>query len=302
MGVNAKAESNELVKRCEAVGWQVAYTGAGHYKIDTRKGTFTIPSTPGDSRSTKNSLADAKRFGLEDLEEKLAGRLERERLAKIATDRAANDAKLVKIQAANGSSATTPATPVVLIDTAVDVGHGLINGIAIADVSPATFKPPRGLKRAPLAHAEELLLADDTVIYRCKVVIEGQLCHQTFPSGNSMQVHISRHTRAQRDEEKVKTVIVENQPKVPTVTTSVTGATDQLKVELTRGLTSLVQSIDKIGASTIEARNALLALVDVVQDLKPEIIVQDPDPALVAKAKQFDALAETLGSLIKPLG
>lgn len=311
MGTNGKTEASELVARCQAVGWQVVKTTAGHWRVDTRKGAFTVASTPSDTRSVKNSLAEARRYGLYDLEAKLVRSTEKDRQKKLEADRAANDAKLTKIQETNGSTAVTFTSPIAVTSEAL----GFVNGVAIVAIAPAMIKTPVMSKPAPLAHGEELLLADGSVVYRCarygpyiKNRADGEvdmtkLCHQIFNSVIGLRTHIGAHTsRTLKDAAFESERAQENVIKTTTPATEVakvTATTDQLKVKLTRGLTSLVQAIDKIGAGSIEARNAALKLVELVQDLKTEVVVQEPDPELVAKARQFDALAATLGALIK---
>lgn len=300
MGTNGKSEATDLVKRCEAVGWQVVRGGSGHFKVDTRKGTFMIPSTPGDVRSAKNALAEARRYGLDKLESAIQEREDRERLSRLKADREANDAKLAKIQVAND----VPSAEVSTTTPSADLGS--VDGVAIAAIAPAMFKSPIMAKPSPLAGAEELLLVNDDVVYRCLrtgssardgVTPADQVCHQVFSSVNSVKAHINQH--AQRLNEK------ENEIKMKTTATvkskpveAATATTEQLKIQLTTGLTSLLNAIEQIGASSVEARNALLKLIEQVQDLKAE--VTEPDPELVAKARQFDALAATLGSLINP--
>lgn len=297
MGTNGKTEATDLVKRCEAVGWQVVRGGSGHFKVDTRKGTFMIPSTPGDVRSAKNALAEARRYGLDRLEAAIQEREDRERLSRLKDDRDANDAKLAKIQVANDvASAEVSSTT-----TTSSADLGSVDGVAIAAIAPAKYKTPRGHKLAVLTDGEELLLVNDEVLYRClREIKPGERCHLTFPSGNSLQVHISRHTRNVESEEKVRTVVVENQPVVAAIVgkRTSTESTEQLKIQLTAGMTALLNAIERIGASSVEVRNALLKMIEQVQHLKVE--VTEPDPELVAKARQFDALAATLGSLINP--
>lgn len=325
---NGKPEVEELVRRCEAVGWQVSKTAAGHWKVDTRKGIFTISSTPGNTRSVMNSLADARRRGLEELEAKLVRNDDRNRLRKIQADREANDAKLArmteKVRTFSRTGQVEFREPI-SADPTVDLGFGHVNGIAIVAIAPALIKTPVMDDAAPLADAEELLLANEAIVYRCRKkgpwgsnddVLPGQFCNSVFSAARSLQAHISFHARraardsmsalSAADQEKERKVeeVVKTASAVE-VSAAVIAApsptTDELKRMLTESLTSLVAAIDKIGASSIEARNVLLKLVDQVQALKPEVVVQEPDPELVAKAAQFDQLAATLGNLIKPV-
>jgi hypothetical protein len=321
VGSTGKSEVDDLIQRCHAVGWQVTKTTSGHWKVDTHKGIFTIPSTPSSSRSMANTLADAKRRGLNDLEAKLSGRDDRDRQRRLASDRAANDAKLERIQvkiAAIQDKAGVGAVNAKMPndDPTVDVGLGKVNGIAIVAIAPAMVKTPLMTKPGPFAGGEELLLATGSVVFRCRKkgswgkfnhTPADQVCDSVFTSSKGLLTHIGYHTiRTMRDadnaahenEKETDDVSKQTELTATAAAAAANGSTDALKSLLTESLTALVAAIDKIGASTIEARNAGLQLIQLVQELKPEIIVQEPDPELVAKAKQFDALAATLGSLI----
>lgn len=55
----------KLLKSLEAQGWRVERTKKGHYVAYAPDGVgrVTIPGTPSDHRSMKNTLADLRRHG-----------------------------------------------------------------------------------------------------------------------------------------------------------------------------------------------------------------------------------------------
>lgn len=304
---------NELVERCVAVGWPVVKSGNSHWKVDTRNGILTIPSTPSSDTSVKNTLAQAKRFGLDVLEARMGLKQEKQRIARIAFDRQQNDAKIDAINSTNGNGETR-VTSEDSDDITRDRGHGHVAGVAIVETAPAMVKTNVMSKPAPLRDAEELLLANDTVVYRCLRTdpygsllapsnTGGKPCHLTFPSSYSVRQHIGTHSRlanrmSKKEEEDVKAAV--SAPVAVRATTEThDGTLEQFKTELLASVQALLCTIEKIGASSIEARNVLLRLADVTQLLKTEIVVQEPDPDLVAKAEAFDALSATLKGLIK---
>ena len=328
MGSNGKSAVQDLIARCEAVGWTVVKTNSNHYKVDTRKGTFTLPCTPSSDVSVRNSVAEALRHGLEDLEAKLQLRDDKQRLRRIADDRAANDARMARLEAKVRQFSRTGSVDVdtekLTSDPTKDIGLGLVNGIAIVAIAPAMVKTPIMSEPRPLTDAEELLLANEAIVYRCRRVgpwgtganlKPDELCRATFSTPNSLRTHIRFHTTRAKsdatalppiDQVKEKETERSEVPKTTTAPAAIAApaetvtTTDELKAGLTIALTDLVTKVDRIGAETIDARNEIIKIVDLVRSLKPEIIVQEPDPELVAKAAQFDALATTLGSLINP--
>ena len=75
--------------RCQDVGWSVEATSSNHCKVRDARGKLllTISTTPGDKRAMMNALSQAKRAGLEQLEQQVKLRRERDRLARIEADR-----------------------------------------------------------------------------------------------------------------------------------------------------------------------------------------------------------------------
>lgn len=200
---NISSWQSNFIQRCEYVGWRVERTKSNHYKVydGTGKFIFTFPTTPGDKRSMMNSLADAKRCGLEDLENRAKLRDERDRLERLERDRetaeneiAASDARAIS------EIAAAPADASASVASQPDLGQ--VNGIAIAAVAPAQFKTSVMAEFRPFPDAEELLLADGSLVYRCVKPAATMhrpdargLCHKTYETVNSLVAHMRYHSR-----------------------------------------------------------------------------------------------------------
>lgn len=320
-----RREILDLVKRCEDVGWQVVKTGKNYFKVDTRHGIFTMPSTPSSSTSVRNTLNLANKHGLENLERKFAERDERDRLQRIADDRRVNDARLERANgAAEVVAAATAATPPA--DVVVDGSNlGDVDGVRIVAVAPAFVKTPVMPRPAPFDGGEELLLADGRVVYRCAklgswrvadngVVDQTKPCHAIFQTAHGLMVHTSNHTsRRHRDSEEALRKIV-NAYNDPTETPAATNVPAAAATEFNSKRELLIARIEElsgaifdIGGRLVDVRNVLIGIVDGVRTLEPgvrevrvEVEVEGkPDPELVAKAAKFDALSETMKGLFQ---
>ena len=63
-----KKEIRQLIKELEKQGFRVTQAGSGHFIAwppDVEVRPVTIPSTPSDYRSMRNTLADLRRAGFE---------------------------------------------------------------------------------------------------------------------------------------------------------------------------------------------------------------------------------------------
>lgn len=321
MGADARAEANALVKRCEAVGWTVVRSGNDHWKVDTKRGTFSFASTPSSARSMRNAYAEAKRFGLDGLEVKLAKLRDVQRQVRIEEDRTANDAKIARVLAANGHS-----EPDDVVDS--DVHLGFVDDVRIVAIAPALVQTPVMARPSPLRDAEELLLADGRICYRCAKLgtwkndgskRPDELCHAVFDSAQSLRNHIGYHSMTLEQITKIRSVptkanrrqpspmqtqalgkIAESYRESETETVTVIkppttlnhGETQELIVNM---LEELSGAIFEIGGKLIDVRNQHVKIVELVKKIQPEVVevrvvetVNDPE--LVAKAAKFDAL------------
>lgn len=179
----------ELVKRCEAVGWTV-HKRKSHWRVvlPDGLGSLTIPATPSDARSEKNTLAEARRLGLERAEAAGAEAAERARRKRIEADREAAEAACARAGAqhiepetATGQEATTMDSP----------SLGTVEGTPIAAVEPAYYHHPRakaGTAPVRLKDGEHLLLEDGREVWRCaKRPAE---CRKTFASARALAGHM----------------------------------------------------------------------------------------------------------------
>lgn len=282
-------------QRCEAVGWTVEQaSGSSHYKVRDAKGKLllTYSNTPGDRRSMLNVLSQAKRAGLEDLEKLVKLRDERDRLERIEKDREANAARTTELEATLERAVLFQPPPSNLDLTKSQVNLGQVDGVAIVAVAPAKVKTPAMATAMPLADGEELLLADDRVVYRCtkpaatprRPELTG-VCHRTYENVNSLLTHIGYHTRKLRDREDaaVPAQAQVNGSVTPDATPeshkshSEFQALDHALAQLQLGIERVAESFSGLIIETGTLRDAVRRL--------PQV-----DPEVVEKAKRFDAL------------
>lgn len=290
MSSNTDWQDN-FIKRCESVGWQVDLSTSNHYKVSDANGKFlfTFSKTPGGHRAMYNAVSSAKKCGIEALETQLKLRLERERLQKIEDDRLANEAKLAGIKEQFDAQ-----------DDEVDGDHpnlGYVNGVQIVAIAPAKVKTPVMSEAKPMADAEELMLLDHSVVYRCAKAaattnhpeLEG-LCHRTFETVDSLRAHITFHSRKTMPltprQRQAQTKPKET-TKVPTKapkTVEAPSSTDALAKRVTAAL-------DAVGMLAAAANSMKDELTELQRDLSG---LQVADPETVKKAAQFDNLKAML--------
>lgn len=196
---NINGWQDNFTKRCEAVGWIVKRTQSNHFKVTDAKGNFlfTFPSSPGDVRAMKNTLADAKRLGLLDLEARAKLVAERERLERIERDRASVPQFIEPVVAVKPDSATSDSTA---METAE---YGDVDGVKIVAIAPAMFKTPVMPQAVPLVGGQEIMLSDGRVLFRCLNDAQSSLsggrldgtCHRVFDRVKSLHVHVGFHAR-----------------------------------------------------------------------------------------------------------
>lgn len=293
--VNINGWQANFIQRCEAVGWSIERTKSNHYKVRDAKGKFlfTFPTTPGDVRSMQNTLSDAKRHGILDLEKQVKLRDERARLERIQKDREASEA--VEAEAALERIETQiPSKP-------EPESLGTVDGVAIVMSGPALFKTPVMAEARPLRDAEELLLADDRTVWRClksaatpyRPHAEG-LCHKVYVSVDSLQSHLAYHSRTPWKEVKnpdvadATSAMKEEDQTVPTTKTPAkTAELNGRPTEIER----LDQALSQAQASVKKVSDALASLVIEFGTIR-SAVRQLPvvDQATIDKAAQFDAL------------
>lgn len=88
MGSRRSGAGADLLKRCDAVGWSHRVTSKGHIMVTNHNGeTFTFAPASSDARAHHNALATARRFGLEEAEQRAARRHQRRRSRRLDHDR-----------------------------------------------------------------------------------------------------------------------------------------------------------------------------------------------------------------------
>lgn len=302
--VNINGWQANFVKRCEAVGWSVERTNSNHFKVKNAKGKFlfVFPTTPGDVRSMQNTLSDAKRHGLLELEHNAKLLAERDRLERIQRDREASEAveaeaALERIETALSSKRSDSET----------ADLGTVDGVAIAAIAPALFKSPVMAAPAPFGGAEELLLVDDRIVFRCVKPartpyrdVEG-LCHKTYDNMNSLMAHIRYHGRAPWKKEvdssaPATATATEQETKSVTKTatktaTKTTNPTVQMQDGRRSDVAALDHAISQAQTSIQKVADGLTALVvefGTIRDAVRKLPVADEE--IMDKARRFDAL------------
>lgn len=288
-----------FVKRCEAVGWSVERTNSNHYKVknDQGKFLFVFPTTPGDVRSMQNTLSDAKRHGILELEKDVKLRNERDRLERIQRDREAAEA----VEAEAALERIETALPSKRSDSET-ADLGTVDGVAIAAIAPALFKSPIMAAPAPFGGAEELLLVDDRIVFRCVKPartpyrdVEG-LCHKTYDNMNSLMAHIRYHGRAPwKKGTSSSAPATEQETKSVTETATTTKTTTSPTVQTRDGRRSDVAALDhaisQAQTSIQKVADGLTALViefGTIRDAVRNLPVADEE--ILDKARRFDAL------------
>lgn len=182
----------ELADRCNAVGWAAAIQKSGHYRAFLPDGrSFGWAASTSDTNGYKNAQREAARMGLDQLEQELRLRREKERLQRIELDRAQNGVP------ENRMLAPEPA-PKKEDENVTKYGTIEVDGVkvGIADVvKPVRHVHPRGGEVHELSHCRELLLVDETLRYQCLKLVKGdQVCARHFATSAGLVVHWNRST------------------------------------------------------------------------------------------------------------
>lgn len=274
-----------LKRRCEAVGWDVGIAQSGHYRAKTHEGhVFTFANTPSSVRSERHALAQAKRFGLDELEELHARADERERQHRIKVDRqngvdwdAEEEMRQKEMQK-------------IKAETEGDLGY--VNGIAVAERAPAIAGHPRAPEtKIPIKHGQELLLVDASVVYQCVYEVTyndiKQDCGRFFETPSSLRSHIAWHARQRQPKVEIedeKTIVVENE--VPEVIEKQPGIIARI-VNLADEFDELVDEVTELAESTRVKRDELRKLL-------AEVPLHVADGETREKARKYDEMRKLL--------
>lgn len=270
--------------RLEDVGWNVEQTKSNHFKVTDPNGKMLLnfSGTPGDNRAMMNALSQAKRAGLLQLETQVKLRREKERLERIQEDRKAGYVESPKVDF------PPPMAP----------NLGVVNGVDIAAIAPAMIKSPLMDKAAPLAGAEELLLVNNQVLYRCaKPAADSRhpeaegVCHRVFPSAESLRAHITFHNRKPKKEE-------ESQPVKDTATPTASARPTPRALRKTASSVNGTSPAATLSSKVLDLSNTVSKLAAGLQDVVIELStikhdlehLQVADPETIEKAAAFDTI------------
>lgn len=192
-------------RRCDFVGWQTELSkGSNHYKVHNAAGKylFTYAKTTGDRRAMLNTLAEAKRHGLEQLETGEKLRRERDRLARIEKDRETNG-YVVIIDPVNESERIDEGErEVISIGKYVIENHHAADRDHVGEVKVVVRqKAHLGTRNMstgstelhPYPDIDELQLADETVVYQCASRRDSS-CLFTAAKPESIRAHLRSHS------------------------------------------------------------------------------------------------------------
>ena len=289
--------------RLEDVGWRVERSGSNQHKVFDAKGKLLLvySATPSDHRSMLNALSQAKRAGLLILEQDIKLVRERERLARLEASRA-NGHTERPVPPAVFTSPPPPPPPVIEVEEVkmdqAPKSIGYVDGVAIMAVAPAQIKTPVMPKPGPLADAEELLLADQRVIYRCaKPAATGTqpdlagVCHKTFDTVHSLQAHMRYHSRKTPSPAPDRRGDTTKKEKAALVSTVETRSTSTGVARLQERVTAIAEALELIsrGLKTVKTE-----LTEVQCELA-ELRVADDET--LRKAAEFDKVRSTFSSM-----
>lgn len=307
--------------RCEDVGWRVELGKSGHHKTFDASGRllFTFASTTGDRRSMLAVLSDAKRAGLLELESRVKLRRERDRLERIELDRRANG-HTEKRSEESEIEVTQESKPTPASNSPEDgqvTNEFFVDGVAIVAVAPAKIKTPIMSKPAPMAGADELLLEDQRVVYRCaKPAADARnpeltgLCHRIFPTAEGLRAHITFHSRQdlpttpsaraarERREEEGKKIAkklresADRRAAADSAPPTDAQAPQAPRVSASNHLVTEIQlQLTHIAARTDRLTEELLSIVRDVENVRDAVTkLPSLDPEVAEKAARFDAL------------
>lgn len=307
-----------LVDRCLAVGWNIRHTSNGHVFVTPRGpdtgGSFTIARSA-DPRARANSLAVARRAGLEGAELRARQLRDRERGARRAT------ATIGAIETMIGETTVTDVdgsdergSVNVKVNVAATEGSlGYVDGVAIAERVPAKIETPITRGRAyPMTDGWELLLADGSVVYRCErpaaTPRNPQLvgtCNRTFDAVMSLRAHMTFHTRKgmpvapgerlrrehdKSNERESRPIVAETPPARGRPRTPRTSQTPRVTASPAKRLATIAHNLTVIGANLGRIGSDLLDLSVELENL--------PGSDVVDKARRWDQMRDQMREII----
>lgn len=306
-----RGRNADLARRCEDVGWDVKIGGAGHYRVKTHTGqTFSFASTPSDQRSWLNDLAKVRRYGLDELEQKLKLEREKERLQRLEEDRA------------NGVNWESEEEKIEEVKNDEPVLGYAVGGIAILERVPARAAHPRSPgKVVDIKWGVELGLEDGNVIFECIYPVTlnntSRDCGRQFETANSLRTHISWHTRQVTKNgavdvgPSVEEIIADREPTIVTtkpvaerIERMEEGESIVVKAEITTQevhpgimvrLVELADELDELVDEAAELAESVRVKRGELRKLLVELPQHLADGETKAKARKYDAMMEAAG-------
>lgn len=303
-----EAWQDNFRRRCDYVGWVTDLsTGSNHYKVYDAKGKylFTYAKTAGDRRAMLNTLSEAKRHGLEILEQQEKLRRERDRLVRIEKDRETNGFVVADVQSANtATSEREKDIPVATIANHYAENRDAVLGVKVlirqtAHLTGINYATQQ-LDSRPYPDIDELQLENETVVYQCASRYDSS-CLFTAAKSQSIRAHLRAHApraqaralaaklaeaeaELQAQKAKTKTNVAQNGDlRDPTDTDH--AVIDRIKKtadSLAHELEELSRGMQFVGKSLTQLSADL--------DRIPTV-----DPKLIDKARAFDDLQAILG-------
>lgn len=191
--------------RCDYVGWVTELSANGHYKVfdGNSKFLFTYSKTAGDRRAMLNTLADAKRSGLEHLETQEKLRRERERLVRIEKDRETNGFVVSDVTTTADIHRESENENEVQVKTKSQIENhyaddrDTVLGHKVLIRQKASL-PTRDIRTGactnhPYPDIDELQLEDETLVYQC-ASRRDETCLFTSAKPESIRAHLRAHS------------------------------------------------------------------------------------------------------------
>ncbi len=270
---------NDLADRFRAIDWTVEWANNGHHKVTTHDGNvFGMASSPSDTNAERVVIRQANRYGFHKREQMYALKRERDRLARLAEDKAEgiDEGDNVKVQRANRTGQL-----------------GYIGTVAIEEIAPAMITTPQTPKGgSPMVHGEKVTLTDGTVRYRCTYGTDSGPCYRDFDKVSSVSSHLKVHSTKWQEKHPSKT------EKETTVTTPKNASKPALKTAgpgVIAKLTELLDFAEAVG-------DDLGAVTDAFETFKKDLhkLVQElPDYVTDADTREKVQKYEQLRELLK---
>lgn len=304
MTAHGRGSDRDLVKRLKAlerVGWRMRETKRNWLLVSPPSGsTFSVPLTydSRNSRSMVSAVKTAERHGLLEAEEKLNQINEARRLFSLKKTQVDSDSDSDDSDNDDSDERTEEVVKKTIARDKGDLGY--VDGVAIAEIAPAKIVTPITNGAVPMAHGQELLLADGNVVYRCVkpgTIHEPGLdapCHRTFASAASLRAHLSAHSRKAAPTGKTAT---SDAPVSDVSKRPATPARSRQRSSDNFDFADLARTLDKTSTQVQHIIVALQQAVSNMRDISKAVEkLPHVDEATVAKAKKWDEMRKLMGN------